>query len=169
MQFYDLAHQTALHGYVWRKLGFKKIGIINTDARFTNSASKDIAGSICTGPSGEQLNAAAKQQPRAIIISDARIDRKLLATMKDKGVVLCIPFNRILESSGLRKSSSIYMTAKLANYAIKREIKVAFVSLAGSEEMLCSPVQLIELVKLLGVEEGYARKAISETNEALIS
>ena len=48
-------------------------------------------------------------------------------------------------------------------YAIKRGIRVAFVSLAGSEEMLCSPVQLIELAKLLGVKEEYARKSVSES------
>ena len=48
-------------------------------------------------------------------------------------------------------------------------IKVAFVSLAGSEEMLCSPVQLIELVKLLGVKEDYARSSLSETNGVLVS
>ncbi len=137
--------------------------------RFTAPSSKNIAGSICSGPSGEQLNAAAKQQPRAIIISDSRIDRKLLATMKGKGVMLCIPFSRILESAGLRRSSSMYLTGKLAAYAIKRGIRVAFVSLAGSEEMLCSPVQLIELAKLLGVEEGYARRSISEANGELVS
>ncbi len=169
MQFYDLAHQTALHGYLWKKLGFKRIAVVDVGVRFTTPGSKNIAGSICTGPSGEALNAAAKQQPRAIIISDARIDRKLLATMKDKGVMLCIPFSKILESSGLRRSSSIYMTSRLANYAIKKEIKVAFVSLAGSEEMLCSPVQLIELAKLLGVKEEYVRESVSQTNEVLIS
>jgi RNase P/RNase MRP subunit p30 len=103
------------------------------------------------------------------MISDSRIDRKLLATMKDKGVPLCIGFNRILESQGLRKSSSIYMTSKLANYAIKRGIRVAFVSLASSEEMLCSPVQLIELAKLLGVKEDYARESVSKINEELVS
>jgi RNase P/RNase MRP subunit p30 len=169
LQFFDLAHQTALHGFLWKQLGFERIATINKEVRFTVPGSKNIAGSICSGPSGEQLNAAAKQQPRAIIISDCRIDRKLLATMKGKDVMLCIPFNRILESVGLRRSSSIYMTSKLANYAIKREIKVAFVTLAGSEEMLCSPVQMIELIKLLGVKEDYARKSVSEINEALIS
>ena len=103
------------------------------------------------------------------MISDSRIDRKLLATMKDKGVPLCIGFNRILESTGTRRSSSIYMTSKLAACAIKMGIRTAFVSMAGSEEMLCSPVQLIALAKLLGVKEDYARSAISATNEALIT
>lgn len=169
MQFYDLAHQTAMHGYVWRKLGFKKIAMVEHEIRITSPGSKAIAGSICAGPSGEALNAAAKQQPRAIIISDFRIDRKLLATMKDKGVTLCMPFNRILETQGLRRSSSMYMASRLSAYAIKKGIRVAFVSLAGSEEMLCSPVQLIELAKSLGVKEDYARESVSAINEALIS
>ena len=104
-----------------------------------------------------------------MIIADSRIDRKLLATMKDKGVTLCIPFNRILESQGLRRSSSMYMASRLAKYAIKKDIRVSFVSLAGSEETLCSPVQLIELAKLLGVKEEQAREAVSKNNEALVS
>ena len=169
MQFYDIAHQTALHGYVWRQLGFKRIAVLGTEVRITAPGSKGIEGSICAGPSGEALNAAAKQQPRAIILGDSRIDRKLLATMKDRDVMLCIPFNRILESTGLRRTSSIYMAGKLANYAIKLGIRVAFVSMAGSEEMLCSPVQLIELAKLLGVREEYARNAVVVTNGELVA
>jgi RNase P/RNase MRP subunit p30 len=169
LQFYDLAHQTALHGYVWKGLGFKKIATIGREVKITVPGSKEIADSICAGPSGDALNAAAKMRPRAIIISDARIDRKLLATIKDKGIILCIPFNRILESAGLRRSSSMYLTGRLAAYAIKKGIRVSFVSLAGSEEMLCSPIQMIELAKHLGIGEDYARDSISRTNEVLIS
>ncbi len=169
MPFYDLAHQTALHGYIWKQLGFKKIGVAESNVKISLPGSKNIAGSICVGPSGEHLNAAAKQSPRAIIINDSRIDRKLLDTMKAKNVILCIPFDRILSSVGLRRSSAIYMTSRLVQYAIKREIRVAFVSFAGSEEMLCSPVQLIELAKLLGAKEEYARKAVEVTNWELIA
>ncbi len=168
MQFYDLAHQTALHGYIWKKLGFKKIAVAESQVKISLPGSKGIEGSICVGPAGEQLNAAAKQSPRAIIINDSRIDRRLLDTMKAREVMLCVPFERILSSAGLRKSSSIYMTSRLVQYAIKREIKVAFVSFAGSEETLCSPFQLIELAKLLGVKEDYARNAVCVTNAELI-
>jgi len=168
LSFYDLAHQTALHGYVYKQLGFAKIASADT-VKFSAPGSKQIEGSICAGPSGEQLVIAAKHNPKAIIITDSRIDRKLIATMKDRNVMLCVPFDRIVGSAGLRRSSAIYMTSKMVTYAIKKQIRVAFVSLAASEEMLCSPIQLIELTKLLGVGEEYAREAIGKTNLELIS
>ncbi|MDE1865266.1 MAG: hypothetical protein KGH94_01340 [Candidatus Micrarchaeota archaeon] len=168
MQFYDLAHPTALHGYLWKQLGFKRIAAAGTDVKTSLPGTRGIEGSICVGPAGEPLNAAAKQSPRAIIISDSRIDRKLLDTVKARNLILCIPFDRILSSQGLRRSSTIYLTSRLAKYAIKRGIRVSFVSMAGSEEALCSPVQLVELAKLLGVKEEYARNSVSVTNAELI-
>ena len=121
------------------------------------------------GEAGEALNAAAKQSPRAIVISDSRIDRRLMDTMKARDVILCVPFDRILGSAGLRRSSSIYMASRLVQYAVKRGVRVSFVSFAGSEEMLCSPVQLIGLARLLGVSEEYARNAVGVTNSELVS
>jgi len=169
LHFYDLAHQTALHGYLWKQLGFKKIASAGSDVRVSLPGSKQIEGSVCVGEAGEALNAAAKQSPKAIIVSDSRIDRKLIDTMKSRDVILCVPFDKILQSAGLRRSSAIYMASKLVRYAVKRGVKVSFVSFAGSEEMLCSPAQLIGLAKLLGVKEEYARKAVQETNAELVS
>jgi RNase P/RNase MRP subunit p30 len=143
--------------------------VVGENVRVSLPGAKGIEGSICVGPAGEPLNAAAKQSPRAVIVSDARIDRKLLDTVKSKSVILCVPFDKILGSVGLRRSSTIYLTSRLAQYAIKRGIRVSFISMAGSEEMLCSPVQLIELAKLLGVKEDYAREAVTVTNAELIS
>lgn len=168
MQFYDIAHQTALHGYLWKSLGFKKIAAAESEVKVSVPASKGVEGSICVGPAGEPLNAAAKRSPKAVIVNDSRIDRRLIDTLKARDVILCVPFDRILSSTGLRRSSAIYLTSRLAQYAIKRGVRVSFVSFAGSEEMLCSPVQLIALAKLLGVNEEYARNAISVTNAELI-
>jgi hypothetical protein len=169
LPFYDLAHQTALHGHLWKQLGFTKIGIAGSGVKLSLPGSKGIEGSICVGIAGEALNASAKQSPKAVMITDSRIDRRLLDTLKAKNVILCISLDKILGSAGLRRSSAIYLTSKLVQYAIKRGIKTTFVSFAGSEEMLCSPVQLIEIAKLLGADEQYARKAISETNFELVA
>lgn len=163
-----MAHQTAFHGHLWKQLGFKKIIMAESDVKLSLPGSKGIEGSICVGVAGEALNAAAKQSPKAVIISDSRIDRKLLDTLKAKNVILCVSLDKILGSAGLRRSSSIYLTSKLVQYAIKRGIRTTFVTFAGTEEMLCSPVQLIEIAKLLGADENYARKAIGETTAELM-
>jgi hypothetical protein len=60
------------------------------------------------------------------------------------------------------------MTSRLAQYAIKRGIKVAFVSSPDQRGDPLLPFQLIELAKLLGVKEDYARNAVCVTNAELI-
>jgi hypothetical protein len=45
------------------RLGFKKIAAAESDVKISLPGSKGIEGSICVGPAGEQLNAAAKQGP----------------------------------------------------------------------------------------------------------
>lgn len=170
MDFYDLAYPKSLEGGIGKRLGFKKILVLGKDLKISapNSPQNEISDSLCIGYSGEQLCSAAKLSPRAILIRDSRIDRKLIEILRSKEIILCIAFDGIMENAGLRRSSQLYMMSKLVSYALKKKIQIAFVTLAKSEETLCSPIQLIELAKLVGASDLFSRSAICNTNKELM-
>lgn len=170
MDFYDLAQPAATDGALSGSLGFKKIYTVGRDVDVVNaSAAKgDLSDTICIGAAGEVLCAVAKRSPRAIIVSDFRIDRKLIAIMAERDVTLCIGMDSIIESSAHNRTRAIYMQSKLLAYAMGKKMDVAFVSLARSQENLCSPMQLIALAKVLGASDGYARESVSGVNASLV-
>jgi hypothetical protein len=170
LDFYDLARPQALEGAVWSGLGFKRIFCVGKEVRISDPGypQNRIGGSLCMGVAGEALCSAARSAPLAVMVRDSRIDRKLIETLRSREIILCVSFDGILSSTGLRRTSRIYMTDKLVRYAIKKSVSVCFVTMAASEEMLCSPIQLVKLAELVGAPAEYARRAISETNKGLV-
>jgi hypothetical protein len=59
------------------------------------------------------------------------------------------------------------MVSKLFEYAKKSKIDVMFVTLARSNAFLCSCMQLVEIAKLIGAEEEYAKRSISSANSVV--
>jgi RNase P/RNase MRP subunit p30 len=106
--------------------------------------------------------------PAAIIIQDLKIDKKALGQMRDANITLCLATSTLTASSGLYRSRNLYMMRKLFDYARSIKLDVSFITLAHSNSHLCSYIQLLELAKLVGAEEEYARKSISKTNCSLV-
>jgi hypothetical protein len=171
LDFYDIAYPGALSpGGAQATLGFKRIFAIGREIRLvdTDEAGRGSpAGALCMGRAGEALCAAAKASPRAICIRDYRIDRKLVETMRERELTLCIGLDRLMAGHGLARSRAIYMASKLLRYAMGRRLRIAFATLAGSEELLASPMQIIEVARLLGADERTARAGAGEAIRAI--
>ena len=60
------------------------------------------------------------------------------------------------------------MMGKLLDYSLGIKLEVCFATFAKSNLNLCSYMQLIELAKLLGADEDYARKSISSVTKSLV-
>lgn len=163
LEFYDIAHMGVVENKINEALGFKRIIEIGNDINAAYSPSDAIEGSIFIG-SGEALRYAAKRHPKAICITDYRIDRSLIATMRDKDIVLCIGFNDMMQSIGLRRQAMLYMSSRLFTYAKRNGVNIVFASFARKKNMLLSYIQLIELAKLIGASEEYARESIGKTS-----
>jgi RNase P/RNase MRP subunit p30 len=99
--------------------------------------------------------------PSAIVFPDSRINKKALEQMKEREIALCIQLSNLTMSYGLQRSRNLYMASKLFDYAKGMEIDVCFASFARTNVQLCSYIQIIELARLLGADEEYAKKSLS--------
>lgn len=106
--------------------------------------------------------------PRAIVFPDSRINKKAMEQMLSHEILLCLPMSMITSSTGMNRSKSMYMMSRLLDHARSIKLDTAFVTLAKTDSNLCSYMQLIELAKLMGADEAYARRSISEINKSLV-
>ncbi len=169
MDFYDLVGQDCkVSEQLAMKLGFKKIFVINKEVSAAGAGVKASEPFIAFGKDKNQLISLIKAGANAAAITDSYIDKKLMDVMKENSCILCIPMSMVTASYGMERSRNIYKIKKLFEYAEKQRIDVAFVSMAKSEHYLNSYMQLIELAKLVGASDHYARISISATNKRLI-
>ena len=169
MEFYDIVSETcAFELQFAERLGFKGIFTIGKEIKAAGSkgiGNRDIP-TIAFGK-GEQLFSLVKQGARAVSITDSYIDRKLLEAMKDSDCVLCMAMSSVTASYGIERSRTIYKMSRLFKEARKRGVDVTFVSMAKDRNYMNSYIQLVELAKLIGAEEQYARHSISEVTGAI--
>lgn len=129
----------------------------------------EVENSIVFNNGRTNLFSILSLSPKAVVFPDSRINKKAMEQMNDRGILLCLPMSMLTGSSGINRSKTMYMMSKLLDHALSIKLEVSFVTLARSSSNLCSYLQLIELAKLIGANEEYARKSISETNKTLAS
>ena len=166
MEFNDIVYSScdADRGFVER-LGFKRALVLGKDIQIRDlDKSKDTnaSGLIVIGSNKQRLEGAAKSGALAIEITDYRIDRKLMHTIKERGVRLLVSFAALKRLEGNSRQRALYMMSKLLRTAMKMKIEVRFASMAESRLQMFSSMQLIELAKLIGADEGAARAGISK-------
>ncbi len=171
MDFYDIVSATCTFDDAFAKrLGFKKVFIINKDipaAGHGGENKKGLHGSIAFGKEASQLMSLVKNGASAVAITDSYIDKKLLETMADNKCVLCMPMSIITSSYGIERSRNVYRMSKLFAYARKKGIEVCFVSMAKTPEHMNSYMQLMELAKLVGADEKYAKQEMGRIEKWL--
>ena len=172
MDYYDIVLNTCkIEDGLESRLGFKKMFMTGRDVGLFEVDSpkvKNAAGGIIIGANKGKLFACARGEVKAVVISDSRIDKKLIEWMAGNGIVLCMPMSAITASFGIDRAKIIYLMEKLFSYAKKSGVHVSFVTLAGSNLYLSSIEQLVELAKLVGADEQYARYSIGSINRTLI-
>lgn len=170
MPYYDIVFEgCSADGGTVRKLGFSKIGVIPKDIGFADLSAKgnNDRNCIVTGPPGKLLS-AANGGVAGIYIQDYTIDRKLIQTMADNSCVLCIALADLMPLYGLKRSKLMFRIGKLVSAARKERASVGFLTMAKSDSAMCSYMQIIEIAKLLGADEDYARKSLSVANKSLL-
>lgn len=168
--FYDVVAQTCLlDPLLARQLGFRRVFVSNTDLRVEHVDLKigQFGAAIAFGSDKKRLYEHARNGTRALAIADSGIDLKLLDSMADNRTILCLALNNLVSSYNFDLAKQISRTRNLVSRAQKYKIPIAVVSLAQSRINLCSTLQLLELAKLLGLEERYARYSLGEVNKSL--
>ncbi len=157
MGYYDLVLKSCrTSGEFAARLGFERLFFVD-----------DKGGALCIGSDKQMLLAGLQRGADAVAVTDFTIDRKLLARVKEREAMLCMPFCAILEKDAAERARLLYRASALAHYAMSNRIEVALVSLASSSLYMGSYMQLIELAKLIGIKEEYARNSISASNRRL--
>ncbi|MFI5412267.1 MAG: hypothetical protein ACHQX1_00035 [Candidatus Micrarchaeales archaeon] len=151
-------------------MGFKKIFTLNKEIKAVGHGyenRKDIENSMAFGKDVNQLISLVKNGATSVAITDAYIDKKLMETIKNEKCILCMPMSIITASYGIQRSHNIYKMGKLFAYARKKGIEVCFASLAGDSSGINSYMQLIELAKLVGSDDKYARYSLSQITKSI--
>lgn len=171
LDFYDIVSETCAFDEKFADmLGFNKIFTLNKEVKavghgYENKKSEE--NSIAFGKEQGQLISLIKNGARAVAITDSYIDKKIIETIKHEKCILCIPMNTITASYGMERSHNIYKMGKLFSFARKKDIEVAFVSMAKTKAHMNSYMQLIELAKLIGSDDKYARHSLSEVTKSI--
>jgi hypothetical protein len=169
--YYDIVFSSCnIDGSLVSRLGFSKIGVIPDSIAFLDLEKQGVGKErkvIASGPAGKLIS-AANMGVAAVYLKGMEADKKLMASLADNGVALCISLSDITENDGLRRSHTIFKAGRLLSSARKNGVDIAFVTLARSRSSMCSYMQIVELAKLIGAEESYARKSISEVNGRLV-
>lgn len=172
MKYYDLvANSCEFSNDIVKKLGFERILRAGIDIKFMDVDTEKGApcgNCIAYGTNKKRLAAFASSGARGIAIKDMRGDGKLLNIMGENDCILCVPTNIFTSSTGIERSKLLYRAEILLNVARKKHIKVSFISAAESKLHMCSYIQLIEIAKLVGAEERFARNSISAVNGELL-
>ncbi len=171
MQFYDIVSETCqFDDDFMKRLGFKDIFTINKEVMAVGARgiANNDSPTIALGKETGQLLNLVKQGATAVAITDSYIDRKLMEAIKEQGCILCFPMSVITSSYGVERTRNIYKMSKLFAHARKAKVDVTFVSMAKDKTHMNSCMQLIELAKLLGADEAYARKAIADTTRMIV-
>lgn len=172
LNFYDIAGEgCTFDDKLAKRLGFKKIAVVNKDIIAAGAGSEgadDLPDRIAFGKDLGQLLSLIKNGAKAVVITDSYMDKQLMETISNNDCILCMPMNIITASSGMERTKNIYRMAKLLKLAMRKRIKVGFISLAKTPQYLNSYIQLIELAKLIGADEQYARNSISEINKMVV-
>lgn len=172
MDFYDIVSQDCkVDDSFAKKLGFKKVFVLNKDIKAVghgNEKEDDIYDSIAFGKAKEQLMSLVKRGAPAVAITDSYIDKKLMDTIADNKCMLVMPMSIITSSYGVERSRNIYRMSKLYDYARRKKIEVVFASMAKTPQYMNSYSQLIELAKLIGADEQYARSSMNKLTKSIV-
>lgn len=171
MHYYDLVFETCtVNESIERKLGFEKIIVANNGIRVVDLDNRNFDGEkriIGIGKDSTRLASAIKSGIPAVSLAEPTIDKNLIETMRDNGCALFIRLSDIMSFYGMKRTRLIYKMGRLFEYSM-RKVDIGFITLAKSNSMMCSYMQMIELAKMIGADEGYARKSISETNGKIL-
>lgn len=152
-------------------LGYKRIFLANKDVKIVDGnhySGKDLENSIFINTEKSNVLAVLNSSPHAIVFSDLKINKKAMEQMRERKIALCLPISNLTSSYGLQRSRNLYMMSKLLKHAQSIKLDVSFATLAKGNTNLCSYMQLIEIAKLIGADEEYARKSLSQTNKSMV-
>jgi hypothetical protein len=172
VDYYDIAYETCeISKALENSLGYKRIFFAQKDIKVLDGGHykhDEVENSIFINTNLDNLIGILNMSPSAIIFSDLRINKKAIEQMEERKIPLCLPLSILTSSYGLQRSKNLYFMSKLFAHARKMDVDVSFVTLSKNNTNLCSYMQLIELAKLIGADEDYARKSVSEINKSLV-
>jgi hypothetical protein len=172
LDYYDIAYGSCnASPSLESALGYRRIFLSNKDVKIIDAVYRKeaIEGSITLNSSDDKdILAVIKANPSAIVFKDLHINKKVMERMKESDIALCLPASFITCSYGLQRSRNIYLMSRLFAHAKSIKLDVSFATLAMNNMHLCSYIQLMELAKLLGSDEEYARKSLSKINNSLV-
>ncbi|MGC8571943.1 MAG: hypothetical protein ACP5RI_03350 [Candidatus Micrarchaeia archaeon] len=159
MDFYDIISDFNVEEKLEKDLGFKKFLVLGKDIQYSEKFKKDVDIGISSDV--KELKQFVHHGVPAIVIKGSYINKMLLSMMKDNNTIIYLPISDITSVYGIERTKRIYYMKKLFEYARSKDINIGFASFATDSFNLLSVIQLIELAKVIGADERYAKYSIS--------
>jgi hypothetical protein len=171
LEYYDIVSETCdPSDNLAERLGFRKIFSINKDIPAMGAGfkqGKETGEGIAFGRDVTQLITFVKNGVKAVSITGSFIDEKLMEAIAANGTILCLPMSQITASHGQERSKNVFRMRRLFKKAMKMKIPISFASMAKTPKFMNSYMQLIELAKLIGADDKYARYSLGEINRRI--
>jgi len=167
LDLFDITYDFNIDKEFTSRLGFKDIFILGKDIKFSKEK-KGYALGIGISRDTKTLEYFIQNKFSAILIEDYIINKKIIADMKEKNIMLCFSIGSIISAYGLERSKLIYKMSKLFDYARSKRINICFASFAKDEKQMVSKLQLIALAKLICSDEQYIKYSLSENLPMLV-
>ncbi|MDE1868771.1 MAG: hypothetical protein KGH60_02285 [Candidatus Micrarchaeota archaeon] len=172
MDFYDIVMPSCeFDDKFAKRLGLKGIFKCGADIKLANAdkqSSFPEGRFIAVGSNKNNLIAAARAGAAAVVVSDSRIDRKLMMELKEQKTALILPTTLITSSYNLERPKRLYMMGRLYSHAKRLGLDIGFATMAESKANMCSYMQVIQLARLVGADESQARHGVSAVNPSIV-
>jgi RNase P/RNase MRP subunit p30 len=167
LDFYDIVYNDLKIDYdsFAKELGFKKILILGKDISFSEKFSDNVAIGISSDI--KTLKQFVQHNVHAIVIKGSYIDKMLISMMHENNTILYLPLSDIMSAYNTERLKRIYYMKRLFEYTKSKKVNISFASFASNNLYLTSAMQLIELAKLIGADERYAKYSISTITKSL--
>lgn len=172
MQFFDLV---ALKGSydsesLARRLGYKKIFELGESVSIVDNA-KDLnsdSKKIVRSENEEVLIKALRHNSVIGALAYGNLPcNRIMETIRIKEKLLLLPIARITCLEKGARLQSLFSARRLLRDAMMSKVNISIVTLAEEKEYMLSAVQMLEIAKLLGVEQSVAERMLSVLGDCL--
>ncbi len=171
MDFYDIVgSECEFDEKFAARLGYRQVFVAGKDIVVADADREgpSHAAYIAKGGNVSRLVYHVKNGARGVITEDFNLEAKLLEAMAACGCVAVICTDRIIGAAAESRSRMLYKASRMFSNARKCDVNIALVSMARSRAYMESYMQLVELGKLIGADDRYARHMISGVNGFLV-
>lgn len=158
MQYYDVAG-FEVSGELASRLGFSRVYLSGRDVQLLEDRMPGAGKAIVRSSNpGILAKALRSRNTVGIVISGSELLRKVVEEVRINGKLLVFVASELTAASPSDRLRNLQRMRRLLQFATHMRAEAAIISLAGGKEYLMSRMQMVEIARLIGADDGQARR-----------